>query len=447
MKGKIQKIFFIGFGAVGYGLSEIFNRESLYLNCDFTIIEPKKDRAYLISDIFKDRKCTLISEGITRDNYRSLLDGVDKYTFIINVSVNVDSIDILRFAKERDAYYIDTSIEQYEDHIRKDVRDINSYSDFKLNNLFHQNIEAMKALKNSKKTRVVSGGFNPGMIQEYVKKGLKIYGGYHGLYLEKGDYAKLGNKLGLKEIQIVEYDSQIFKKGIVSKKDAFVSDWSAIGFQEEASDLCMVALSNSDMAKLGDSVIKPEEKGFANTHVGFLPHRGMNVYRKSITVDHNGNPFEYEGMLIPHAEVVSLSEFFTYKGDCPSIMYIYRPCKSAIKGLEYFKKNNYKILAKEKVVLNEDVVDGWDSIGALLHFENGERFWSGCVLGKEDVDKMGFKSNATIIQVAGFMNAAIKWVLSPKGVDKGLINAEDINHEFIFKHASKYMGREYFTKV
>ena len=95
-----------------------------------------------------------------------------------------------------------------------------------------------------------------------------------------------------------------------------------------------------------NKVIKPTD-GPKDTHIRFLPVRGMDIKRESVTLDHEGKPFKYEGMLIPHAEIFSMSRFFQYKGNTPSIMYIYRPSDITMDSLNRFRKNDYKPLPKE----------------------------------------------------------------------------------------------------
>lgn len=439
----IDKIYFIGCGGVGYCLLEILKYEKLFYNCFITIIEPKEIED--IDYVMENRNYKHIKKSVSRDNYKKLLTGLDNNSFIINVSVNVDSIMLLEYTKQCKAFYIDTSLEQYQDFVKLPVDKITKYQQFKKNNLYHQNLIAEELLKNSKKTRIVSGGMNPGFINEYAKKALKEYAKLKGKRLIKGNYAKLGYELGLTEIQVVEYDSQKLKIHSTPKK--FVSTWSAIGFQEEASDLVMLSLSNEDIQNMeneGYNLIKPTE-GDKDTHIRFIAERGMNMTRQSIVLDDKGKPFKYTGYLIPHAEIITMSEFFKYRGDVPSVMYIYRPCDEGIKGLNYFRENNYNILEEEKVVRNKDVISGYDSIGALLHFKNGDRYIGATICGKKDVDKLGFKSGATTMQVGGFMYAAIKWaLLNP---NKGLNNAETIPHKFIFKYASKYIGKSVFKMI
>jgi len=442
----MDKIVLIGCGGVGFCLLEIMKLEKLYYDCVFMIIDPKKNIADL-DEVMKGRQYTHVKEAITRDNHKKLLSIVDEKTFIINVSVNVSSVMLLKYATAAKAWYIDTSLEEYQDFIHVPIDTITKYSEFKQNNLYHQNLEAFKSVGKSRKTRIISGGANPALVNEFAKKALKIYATKKGFSFKDwdGNYAKLGHDMGLSEIQVVEYDTQKLK--VKANKNLFVSTWSSIGFQEEAGDLVMLSLNNEDikdLEKANFKLIKPTE-GKSDTHIRFIAERGMNMMRESVTLDDKGKPFNYTGRLIPHAEIITMSEFFQYKGEAPSIMYVYRPCDEAMRSLEFFRENDYKELPKELVVRGDQVTSGYDSIGALLTFKNGDRFGGWTVCGIDDTRKLGILSNPTTLQVISFMLPAIKWALINK--NKGLNNAETIPNAFIFKHGQKYMGKVFFKSI
>ncbi|NCX04228.1 MAG: hypothetical protein EBW68_00390 [Actinobacteria bacterium] len=440
-------IYMIGFGAVAYGLCEIFIKEKLYKTSKFIIIEPKDKGKELSETLGKGGyKHFFLNIALTKENCDDLLTICDKDTLIINVSVDVDSVMILKKAKECGSLYIDTSLEQYDDHTAIPVNKITNYKQFEKNNLFHQNELAINLLKDDKTTRVISCGMNPFLVNQFVKKALRIVAKEKGIDIDKikGDYAKVGNLLGLNKILITEYDTQQFK--VKSTPTKFVNDWSSRGLMEESLDNVMMSLSNEDKEKLikqGHNLIAPTEKP---SHIRFLNKRGMDMKHESTCLDFDGNPFQYEGYLIPHAETITLSDFFTYDNDAPTIFYVYRMSEEAIKGLDFIRKNDYEMLDDEHVVMgNEIEPKGWDSVGILLHFKNGERFWAGTVLSIEQTREMGFKSGPTVIQVAASLNACIKWeLLNPKS---GVNNAETIHHKFIFKHADKYLGNIFFKKL
>ena len=444
---SIDKIYMIGCGGVGFCALEIIVLEKLFENCKLTIIDPKTEIPDL-KDTLKGRKYRYLSLPMTPDNYKSLLKDISPSTFVINVSVNVDSIMILNLCVEKGAFYIDTSLEMYEDHTDIPIEKIKKYKDFEKNNLYHQNLKAFEVGGKSKKTRLISSGANPALVNQFAKKALKLYAESkdHSFENWSGDYAKLGYEMELEEIQVVEYDTQ--KLRTKARRDRFVNTWSCIGFESEARDLCMLSLNNEDLSDMGEkyNLIAPTEKTRKKgTHVRFLNERGMSLTRDSITLDDKGEPRHYTGMLIPHAEIISLSEFFQYKGNAPSIMYVYRPCDEAVQSLKYFKDNNYVDLKTEVVVRGNEVESGYDSIGALLRFKNGDLFGGWTVCSIDDCRRLKIRSNPTTLQVIAYLIPAIKWaLLNPR---QSLNNAETVPSAFIFEHGEKYMGKIFFKSI
>lgn len=439
----IDKFYFIGFGAVAHALIETFNLDNnKYINIPLVIIEP---RDILHPQLLEDRGFVHIKKAITNNNFKTLLKDIDEKTLVIDLSVEVDSIMVLKFCKDKGAYYINTSVENWEefhDPTRSNKLS-NNYDDFKHNTLYHRELMVDNLLKNTKKTRVVNMGFNPGAINEYAKLGLKKYGKLKNKKLINGNYAKLAFDLGLKSVHIVEYDSQ--KSNIKKKdKDTFYNSWSSKGFQSESADYVMMSVSNEDEIKY-NNLIEPTD-GLKNTHIRFLPIRGMDLMDESITLDDKGKPFKYEGYLIPHAEIFSMSRFFEYNGNAPTIYYIYRPCDIAIDSLKKFKKNNYIPLKNDYVLQLDDIIDGFDSIGALLTFEDGHKYWAGSVCNVDNVKKLGYKfATPTTVQVAGSLYATIQFIFSHPNF--GFNEPETLPSEFLFNHFKKYMGKSYFKLI
>jgi len=435
-----DNIYFIGFGAVAHALLETFNLEKSFLKIPLIIIEPK-DIKHI--DLLDNRNYKHIKKGITKDNFKDLLKNINNKTLIIDLSVEVDSVMLIKYAKEKNSFYINTSVENWHDFHNDDKFKTN-YDDFKDNTLYKRELEVDNILNKTKKTRIVNMGFNPGMINVYAKLGLKKYAKNKGFKLKKGNYAKLAYELGLTDIFIVEYDSQ--KTNIKPKKNIFYNSWSSVGMESEVADHVMLSLNNDDLKEYKKEIIKPTD-GLKDTHIRFLPIRGMDITTKSITLDNKGKSFEYEGFLIPHAEIFSMSRFLQYKGNAPSIMYIYRPSDIAIKSLDNFRNNNYLPLSDYYVLESKDIKkNGYDSIGALLQFSNGEKFWAGSVLTIEQTKKMGYKiSGPTTVQVAGCLYSTIDFIYN--NPNYGFNEAETLPSDIIFKNAKKFMGKSYFKLI
>lgn len=441
-----DKFFMIGFGSIATSLIELCNLEGKYFDIPIIIVEPKEIKH---PELFENRNAKHIKEAVTPDNYKKLMKSVDKNTLVIDLSVNVDSLMIIKHCLEKGCAYINTSIENYEFGHNSKKHNL-TYNDIKENTIYHRELMLEKLYehnKTSKKPIIVNAGQNPGFIQQYFKYAIKQYAKMHGKKLIKGDYAKLAHELGLEEILLCEYDSQ--KTNLKPNKTTFFNTWSSKGLAFEANDFVTLSLSNEDIEKMeneGIHIIKPDE-GEA-TNIRYLPEYGMNVKRSGICLDHTGKPFKYDGgMLIPHSEICSLSRFLQYQDNSPTIMYVYRVSDVAIESLKYFKENNYKVLKNNYVLEQKDVnIDGFDSIGTLLKFKNGDKMWCGSVCNNEDAKKLGFKiSTATSIQVSGAVYSFIDYMFNHQ--EEGLNETETLHHDELFKKCKKFLGNFYCKMI
>lgn len=438
----ITNFYFIGCGCVATALIEVFNLEKKFYNIKFVIIEP----CNIKDDLLEDRDYIHIKEYLTIENHKELLKDISKNTLVIDLSVELDSIMVIKYVKEKGAMYLNTSIEnweQFESHINKPLS--TNYNDFKNETLYTRELIVDELLKNTKTTRIVNGGMNPGGVSELFKLGLKEYARTKDKTLIKGDYARLAFELGLKKISIVECDTQ--ETNIKPNKDTFYNTWSPLGAQSEFADYTMISLNNDDLERLKDVVIKPNN-GPKDTHIRFIPIRGMDNFENGITLNIDGEPFEYSnGMTIPHAEIFSLSRFLQYKNDTPTILYIYRVSPITFESTKNFRKNNYKPLEYYYALENKDIVNnGFDSIGTLLEFSNGDRFWAGTVLCQNQILNLGFKyAQSTSVQVAAWLFAEILYMI--KYPNEGFNEAETLHSKELYENSKKYLGNCYFKYI
>lgn len=434
----IQKFYFIGFGAVATSLVEIMNLEKDFYNIPFVIIEPKDIKH---PELFKNRNVIHIKKPLTKDNYKILLKDCDDKTLVIDLSVDVDSIMMLECSKEKGFYYINASIENYVDENEHRHGDDLTYNDIKKDTLFHRQLIVDKLLKGTKKTRLVNFSINPCGIQQFFKRGIREYAKMKGVKFNDGNYARLCNQLGLQKILLSEYDSQ--KTKLKPNKNLGLNTWGVDALCLEAADESVLVINNNDLKKMEDKgikLIKPDEGGIKANNIRFLTTRGMNKKDVSYYLDSSGNPHKYSGFLISHAEITSLGQFLEYKKNTPTIMYIYRVCDVAEQTLNLCRDNNYKPLPSQYVLENKDILPkGFDSIGALMIFENGDRLWCGTVLTIEQVRKLGLKiAQPTTTQAGAFVYAGIKFIIN--NPNYSLNEGETVPHKELFKYIEKYLG-------
>src|SRR5258707_12052428 len=104
------RIIFVGFGAIGQGLLPLILRHIGCPPARMTIVTAEEqgqeeDASYGVR---------FIQERITRENLRRVLDPlVGRGDFILNVSVDVSSLALIRLAWEKGAMYLDTCIQPW----------------------------------------------------------------------------------------------------------------------------------------------------------------------------------------------------------------------------------------------------------------------------------------------------------------------------------------------
>ena len=88
--------------------------------------------------------------------------------------------------------------------------------------------------------------------------------------------------------------------------------------------------------------------------------------------------------------------------------------------------------------MDDEIISGADILGALLMGHPYQSWWTGSILSIEQSRKLVPHQNATTIQVALGVVAAVLWML--KYPSRGVCRPEDLSHEFVLKIAKPYLG-------
>jgi homospermidine synthase len=431
----INKIFMIGCGSSGQGLLELWQilPNNKLKEMDITIIEPKEIPNELLN---KYKKIQHLSGSITKENMNKIFDKfVNENTLVINVSVDVDSLLLMKNCKLKKALYIDSSIEDYEEDMKKD-------KPIEQKTLYYRGIQTDNQLKKihspNSKTILHSHAMNPGLISSFVLYWIDWFVQHNGdskmkKHLKNQEFGLLAKQIGIDTIHISETDTQTTNKEY--KPNIFYSSWSSIGFQEEARDnVQIVGTDNEYKKELGfhKSKIKP--------FTFYKNSRGMDTLHDAYILNDKLQTVKYEGMMIPHYEPFSLSEYLSYGKDyCPNIYYVYKPCEIAEKSLNKLRDNNYQLL-EGYVLRGYDITSGYDAVGATIYLTNGNMYWCGSILDINQTKKMGLKfTGPTCLQVVISMTRAIEYLL--KHQKDGLITTEEIPYKYMVENCKKYLGQ------
>ena len=134
----------------------------------FTVIAPdNRDRALL-----DERQIKFLHQAITRENYREvlkpLLTAGPGRGLMVNLSVDTSSVDLMEFAKDVDAFYIDTVVEPWPGLYTDSRRSISERSNYAL----REGVLDLRRRRPGGITAVSCCGANPGMVSWMVKQAL-----------------------------------------------------------------------------------------------------------------------------------------------------------------------------------------------------------------------------------------------------------------------------------
>ncbi|KAI9010164.1 homospermidine synthase [Hyaloraphidium curvatum] len=379
---------------------------------------------------------------LDESNYVAVLDALlpNRGDFLLNLSVNVSSVDLVRLARKRGWLYLDTSIEPWEGGFT----DASVGPEERSNYSFR---ERMLALRDEEvpeggwATAVVTHGANPGLVSHFAKRALVQLAARKGMDAEMPApvdrlvWTELARKLGVKVIQIAERDTQA---PLVPKRPLeFVNDWSVDGFLGEASQPSELGWGTHETSLPPDGRTHPTGPG----HAIYLARPGCSVGVRSWT------PLwgPYIGLLITHGESVSIPAYLTLppspelpEGYRPTVMYAYHPCDAALASLHELLGRNLAEPEAKRVVVGDLHPGGIDELGVLLCADGGV-LWYGSVLECGEAAAVAPGNNATSLQVAAGVLGGVVWAI--ENPNRGLVEPDEMDGERVLEVCAPYLGK------
>jgi homospermidine synthase len=147
-------------------------------------------------------------------------------------------------------------------------------------------------------------------------------------------------------------------------------------------------------------------------------------------------------MVVRHGESFSIAEKLTVweEGRAiyrPTVHYAYCPCDSAIASLYELRGYNYNLQPRIRIMTDE-IISGADILGALVMGHPYQSWWCGSDLSIEESRRLVPHQNATTMQVAISVVAAVMWMLeNPR---RGVCVPDDLPHESVLHISRPYLG-------
>ena len=221
----------IGLGSIGKGTLPLIERHFKFDKSRFTVIDPVDGDAKLVTD----RGYRFEKVALTPENYKDILTPLltegEGQGFVVNLSVDTSSLDLMKFCRKLGVLYIDTVVEPWPGFYFDDTATAADRTNYAL----REAVRREKKKHPGGTTAVSCCGANPGMVSWFVKKALVDIATDTGVKFkepssQKG-WAKLMKKVGVKGIHIAERDTQRAKEP--KPFGEFWNTWSVEGFLSE----------------------------------------------------------------------------------------------------------------------------------------------------------------------------------------------------------------------
>lgn len=427
------RLLILGFGGVGQTMLPMIMRHLLINPVKITVYE-KDDHTNLFHKKYGNTGVNYIINEITKDNIESELSTyVGPGDLIINLSLNIDGIEIVTWCLKHNVMYTDTSIERWPDQpdeVIPNLADRTLYTT-------HSKIREITApWKNKGATALVTNGANPGLISQFTKAALLDVADAMGIDTNiphnREEWALLMMRTGTKVVHVAERDTQVIN--IPKTQGEFVNTWSCEGFWAEGRAPSELGWGTHEKLMPDNGYIHKEGPGNA----AFLHAPGVATLAKS-WVPLGGS---YNGFVVQHSESVTLSDYFTVSKSGwpvyrPTVHYVYCPCDAAIASVHEFRGRELTIQDKKRVAKTE-IISGRDELGVLLlgHGMNG--WWYGSQMSIQEANAVLPGEGPTTIQVAANLLAGIVWMI--KNPNKGYTEPEELPFDFVINIARPYLG-------
>jgi homospermidine synthase len=430
--GRIDgPIVMIGYGSIGRGTLPLIERHFDLDRGNLHVIDPSDAHAAEL----RAKGVHFHHLGITEKNYRAVLMQLfpERRGFCVNLSVDTDSLDLMRLCRELGVPYIDTVVEPWAGY----YFDASLGDAERTNYALRQRVRDEKAANPGGTTAISCCGANPGMVSWLLKEALLRIATDTGREarppVDRAGWARLMQGLGVKGVHIAERDTQVGRSARPAGR--FHNTWSVDGFISEG--------------------FQPAELGWGTHEPWFPPHghRQATGCRAAIYLDgpgaftrvHTWTPAAGPqfGFLVTHNESISIADYFTVgEGAAPEFRptchYAYHPCDQAVLSLhETFGTG--QIQTRHHILDENEVVSGEDCLGVLVYGHARNALWYGSRLSIEEARALAPLQNATGLQVTSAVVAGMAWALANPGA--GIVETDEMDHAFCLEVQRPYLGR------
>ena len=424
------RLIFIGFGSIGQGVLPLIMRHVGGLAADRITIVTADDAGREEAGKFGIK---LINHPLTRENFRHVLDPlVGRGDFVLNLSVDVSSIALIKLCHEKGALYLDTCIEPWPGG----YTDPNIPASRRTNYALREEVLELRKGWTNGPTAVITHGANPGLVSHFVKQALLDIAGATGREGDdpksREDWANLAKDLGIKVIHIAERDTQVSSKPKMPGE--FVNTWSVDGFVSEGSQPAELGWGTHERHFPRDG----RQYDFGRKSAIYLAQPGCATRVRTWTPDAK----HFHGFLITHGESISISDFLSVRQNDrvtyrPTVHYAYHPSDNAVLSVHELCGRNFQMQEHKRIMMG-DITTGIDELGVLLAGHAKGAYWYGSQLSIDEARKLAPYNSATSLQVTVAALAGMIWAIENPAM--GVVEPDEIDFRRNLEICRPYLG-------
>ena len=419
----------IGFGSIGQGVLPLILRH--------IGISPERLTIVTADDVGREEAARygikFVRQALTRENFRRVLDPIlGRGDFLLNVSVDVSSVALIRFCWEKGAMYLDTCTEPWPGGYTDPTLPAAKRTNYAL----REEALGLRAGGARAPTAVLTHGANPGLVSHLLKQALlniaKDAGGQDSVPASRTEWGELAQRLGVRVIHVAERDTQV--SSIAKEPYEFVNTWSVDGFVAEGSQPAELGWGSHEHNFPRDG----RRFDFGGGAAIYLSQPGVATRVRSWTPLHG----PYHGLLITHGESISIADYLTLRKDAqvlyrPTVQYSYHPCDAAVLSVHEFCGRNYQIQDRKRI-LGDDIIKGVDELGVLLAGHKRNAYWFGSQLSIDEARRLAPFNSATSLQVTVAVLAGLVWAI--ENPNNGITEPEEIDFRRVLQICLPYLG-------
>jgi homospermidine synthase len=424
------RLLLLGFGSIGQGVLPLLLKH----------IDLGPDRIQIVTAAENGRSIAaeygvpFRVQPLTEGNYRPLLDELlQPGDFLLNLSVDVASLDLVAYCADKNVGYLDTCIEPWPGGYTDPSRSPSERSNY---GLWWQSRALKKKLGPGAPTSVMTHGANPGLVSHFVKQALvniaQDLGRNAAPPKDRAGWAQLAQSLGVKVIHIAERDTQVSPNP--KRPGEFVNTWSIDGFISEGSQPAELGWGSHERHFPGDGGRHSYGPGCSI----YLARPGASTRVRTWTPQEG--PFH--GFLITHGEAISIPDYFTVGDGAmaayrPTVHYAYHPCDMAVLSVHELNGKNFHEQKQKRLIVDE-ISEGIDELGVLVAGHAKNAYWYGSQLSIHEARQLVPHNSATSLQVTAPAMAGMVWAIENPG--QGIVDPDEIDYARILELCQPYLG-------